>query len=84
MLVLSRREGESVVIPDCRVEIIVKEITGGMVRLGFAAPDEVDIFREEIWKQMCLEDWNNRRPNNGAENHQRDQGRPGTSGAIWD
>lgn len=67
MLILSRREGESVIIPDCRVEIIVKEISAGMVRLGFAAPDEVDIYREEIWKEMCLEDWNNRSNRNGTQ-----------------
>jgi carbon storage regulator CsrA len=45
MLILSRREGESIVIPDCRVQILVKEIGAGMVRLGFKAPDEVDIYR---------------------------------------
>lgn len=67
MLVLSRREGESVVIPDCRVEIVVKEISAGFVRLGFKAPDDVDIYRDEIWKDMCFQDWNQRRPNDGAE-----------------
>lgn len=67
MLVLSRRLGESVVIPDCRVEVVVQEINAGMVRLGFRAPDHVDIYREEIWKQMCFEDWNQRRPNDGTE-----------------
>ena len=67
MLLLSRRVGESVVIPDCRVEVIVQEITAGSVRLGFKAPSDVDIYREEIWKEMCFEDWNHRRPNDGAE-----------------
>ena len=67
MLVLSRRLGEAVVIPDCRVEVVVQEITAGMVRLGFRAPDHVDIYRDEIWKQMCFEDWNQRRPNDGNQ-----------------
>ena len=67
MLVLSRRLGEAVVIPDCRVEVVVQEITAGMVRLGFRAPDHVDIYRDEIWKQMCFEDWNQRRPNDGTD-----------------
>ena len=67
LLVLSRREGESVVIPDCRVEIVVKEISAGFVRLGFKAPDDVDIYRDEIWKEMCFQDWNQRRPNDGTE-----------------
>ncbi len=66
MLVLSRREGESVVIPDCRVQIVVQEITAGMVRLGFKAPNDVDIYRDEIWRDMCFEDWN-RRPNDGNQ-----------------
>jgi sRNA-binding carbon storage regulator CsrA len=37
------------------------------VRLGFKAPNDVDIYREEIWKDMCFQDWNQRRPNDGAE-----------------
>jgi len=84
LLILSRREGESVIIPDCRVEIIVKEISAGMVRLGFAAPDEVAIYREEIWKEMCLEDWNNRRSGDGVEHHQRDSDSPRAGGAVRD
>ena len=67
MLVLSRRLGEAVVIPDCRVEVVVQEITAGMVRLGCRAPDHVDIYRDEIWKQMCFENWNQRRPNDGTD-----------------
>lgn len=67
LLVLSRRVGESVVIPDCRVEIVVQEVTAGMVRLGFKAPNDVDIYRDEIWRDMCFQDWNQRRPNDGAE-----------------
>lgn len=67
MLVLSRREGESVVIPDCRVEVVVKEISPGFVRLGFKAPDNVDIYRDEIWRDMCFEDWNQRSKDDGTE-----------------
>ena len=67
MLVLSRRVNESVVIPDCRVEIVVQEISPGFVRLGFKAPDDVDIYRDEIWRDMCFQDWNQRRPNDGTE-----------------
>jgi carbon storage regulator len=67
VLVLSRREGEAVVIPDCRVEIVVKEISAGFVRLGFKAPDNVDIYRDEIWKDMCFQDWNQRSNHDGAK-----------------
>ncbi|NBT32348.1 MAG: carbon storage regulator [Rhodobacteraceae bacterium] len=67
MLVLQRREGQSVVIPGCRVEVVVKEVTAGMVKLGFLAPDHVDIYRNEIWREMCFADWNkdNRRDRDG-------------------
>jgi carbon storage regulator len=67
VLVLSRREGQSVVIPNCRVEIVIKEINGDTVRLGFLAPNEVDIYRDEIWRDMCFADWNQRSNDNGAE-----------------
>jgi carbon storage regulator len=67
VLVLSRREGQSVVIPNCRVEIVIKEINGDTVRLGFLAPNEVDIYRDEIWRDMCFEDWNQRSNDNGTQ-----------------
>lgn len=67
MLVLSRRVNQSVVIPNCRIEIVVKEIHEGSVRLGFLAPDDVDIYRDEIWRDICFQDWNTRSRNDGAE-----------------
>lgn len=67
MLILARREGQSVVIPGCRIEILVREITEGTVRLGFKAPDEVEIYRDEIWRDMCFDDYH-RRPGDGIEN----------------
>ena len=52
MLTLSRKAGERVVLtlPDGR-EIWVGVVTvkaNGSVRLGFTAPDDVDIKREEL------------------------------------
>ena len=47
MLVLSRKTGERVWIGgSVRVEVL--EIGGGRVKLGFSAPPDVDILREEI------------------------------------
>jgi len=47
MLVLSRKRGERIVIgPD--IELIVVAIRGERVQLGFHAPKEVAIHREEI------------------------------------
>jgi carbon storage regulator CsrA len=57
MLVLSRQEGDRIVIPRARVEIVVQEIAGNTVRLAFRAPRELEIFRAEIWTQMCFDDW---------------------------
>jgi carbon storage regulator CsrA len=69
VLVLQRREGQSVVIPGCRVEVVVKEVAAGTVKLGFLAPDHVDIYRDEIWRAMCFADWNkdNRSNHDGNE-----------------
>lgn len=47
MLVLSRKENESVVIDDTIV-ITVVEIRGDTVRLGIEAPRQVPVDREEV------------------------------------
>jgi len=47
MLILSRKRGERIVIgPD--IELTVVAIRGERVQLGFHAPKEVAIHREEI------------------------------------
>jgi carbon storage regulator len=52
MLVLSRREGERIVIgPDIVVEV-VECSRGKRVRLGISAPQEVAIYREELAVRM--------------------------------
>ena len=48
MLILTRRPGERVVIGE-DVLVTVMDISGQTVRLGIAAPDELPIYREEIW-----------------------------------
>ena len=47
MLILSRKAGETLVIGD-NIEITVTEISGDKVRLGIAAPKEVQILRKEL------------------------------------
>ncbi len=52
MLVLSRREGETIKIGD-GIELTVVGIKSGRVRLGVKAPPEIVIAREELardWK----------------------------------
>ncbi len=47
MLVLSRKEGESLTI-DGRITVTVTKLAGGKVRLGIEAPKEVTILRSEL------------------------------------
>ena len=47
MLVLTRRIHERVVISD-KIIVQVLELSGGRIRLGFDAPADVSIRREEL------------------------------------
>jgi len=47
MLVLTRKIGETIRIGD-NVTVRVLALRGGQVSLGFTAPSEVRIFREEV------------------------------------
>jgi carbon storage regulator CsrA len=47
MLVLSRKEGESVVI-DGEIVVTILEIRGSQIRLGIEAPREVPVLRGEL------------------------------------
>jgi carbon storage regulator len=58
MLVLSRKNGESVRIGDV-IEVKILAINGNRVKLGFSAPPNVDIRREElhdVYPHQC-EEW---------------------------
>ena len=46
MLVLSRKQGESVMIGDAEVEVV--RCGNGGVRLGIKAPDSVRVLRSEL------------------------------------
>lgn len=50
MLVLTRKEAQSIVINDNGTVVNVKvlEVSGNSVKLGIAAPDYVQVDREEI------------------------------------
>ena len=47
MLVLSRKQGEKVIIGN-GIAVTVLEVQGNRVRLGIEAPDDVRILREEL------------------------------------
>ena len=54
MLVLSRKIGEVIMVGD-NIRITVLEIRGDKVRLGFVAPEEVTVDRQEVHeKRMNL------------------------------
>jgi carbon storage regulator len=51
MLILSRKQDESITIND-NIKIMVVEIRGDKVRLGIEAPKEISVHREEIFKAI--------------------------------
>ena len=56
MLVLSRKLGESIVLPDCQVTITVLAIHGNRIRLGVTAPPDIPVHRTEVWTRAREED----------------------------
>ena len=65
MLVLTRKVGETIRIGE-EVTVQVLAVRGGQVRLGLAAPADVRIFREEIYR--AIESQNQRARLGGEEN----------------
>ena len=51
MLVLSRKSGESLVIPESNVIVTVVRISRGRVKLGVTAPACVAVHRQELLVQ---------------------------------
>jgi carbon storage regulator len=51
MLVLTRRAGESVMIGDT-VTVTVLEARGDVIRLGIQAPRDVQVHREEVYREL--------------------------------
>ena len=52
MLVLSRKVGEEIYVPDFGVAIKVLGVKAGGVKLGIAAPAEVPVYRAELWERI--------------------------------
>ena len=48
MLILTRRQGETICINRREINITVLGIKGGQVRIGIDAPDDMPVHREEI------------------------------------
>lgn len=54
MLVLSRRNNESIMIGG-GIEVIVLGVEGDNVKLGIRAPREIEIYRKEIYESIQRE-----------------------------
>lgn len=52
MLVLTRKIGQTIVVPSCDLTIQVLAIQGDKIRLGFVAPRETEIHRAEVWQRI--------------------------------
>ena len=52
MLVLTRKIGETVVLGNS-IRVTIVDLSPGTVRLGFEAPAEVSIYREEIYREIA-------------------------------
>jgi carbon storage regulator len=61
MLVLTRKFGERIVVPGLELTVTVLAIEGNTVRLGITAPEEVEVYREELWHRI------HRPPSGGKE-----------------
>ncbi len=52
MLVLSRKLGERIVVPQCGLAVTILAVKGKVVRLGISAPEDLTVYREEILGQF--------------------------------
>jgi carbon storage regulator len=55
MLVLTRKSNQSIMIGD-DIEVSVLSVMGDKVRIGIQAPQEVPVFRTEIYLEIHRED----------------------------
>lgn len=54
MLVLTRKIKESIIIND-NIKIQILEVKGHQVRIGISAPENVIVYREEIYEKVLAE-----------------------------
>jgi len=52
MLVLSRKIGERIVLPESGISVVVLRVSGKRVRLGIEAPSGAAVHREEVWERI--------------------------------
>ena len=52
MLVLTRKQGEEIILPDQGVTFCLIEVRGNRARIGVTAPDHIRVYRRELWDRM--------------------------------
>jgi carbon storage regulator len=55
MLILTRKCGESIIIGE-DITVTLLSVNGRQIRVGIAAPKNVSVHREEIYKKIKLEE----------------------------
>lgn len=55
MLVLTRKVGEQIVVPQCQLTVTILDATPGRVRLGIAAPANLIVHRNEVCERIRAE-----------------------------
>ena len=53
MLIVSRKNGQKIIIND-NIEVIVVESKNGLCKIAINAPKDVKIYREEVYLQIQL------------------------------
>jgi carbon storage regulator len=72
MLVLTRRTRQSIMIGD-EIELSVLSVSGEKVRIGIEAPQEVPVFRKEVYLRIAGE----RDPNGAGDLRELETARSG-------
>ncbi|WP_027339044.1 carbon storage regulator CsrA [Halonatronum saccharophilum] len=54
MLILTRKENQSIIIDD-DIEIKVVELSDGRVKLGIDAPRSIPVHRQEVYQEIQAE-----------------------------
>jgi carbon storage regulator CsrA len=52
MLVLTRKVGEKLVVPQCQLTVTILDVTSGRVRLGVTAPAHLVVHRSEVYERI--------------------------------
>lgn len=55
MLILTRRQQESLIIGDNEIKVVILGINGNQVKIGVEAPKEMAVHREEIYQKIKRE-----------------------------